>query len=307
MRPDTDKLLADASAVVANAEAGPVEQLQACELLVRHGILEPVLPVLRTLASDAKYAGSARLLLHTAHYMKRRGLVNDLKSVLADSKGRKAAVGDAAYWRSPDPERARRNLLIVFTGQDKNFWISLDLLHRIFRNMVGQTLYLRDFAAVCFLAGVDPYRNYESTLDHLRGMIQRAETQKVYTLGISAGGFAALKYGLDLSVDAVLALSPQTNLQPLMRSPRTAERFKRHGIPDEVLDLLPFYEQAERRPDVTIVYGGTNEGDGRHAQRMSHIPGIRLVSIPNLAMHASVPHLLATGRFEALVGEMLTR
>jgi len=308
MASQTDKLLADASAVVADDQAKPADRLVACEVLVQHGVVEPALPVLRTLVSHPELVGGARLLLHTAEYMKRRGLVNELTSPPGETEtGKKAAIGDAAFWRNRDPERAAKDLLLIFTGQEKNFWISLDLLHRIIRNLAGQAVYLRDFADVFFLAGIDPYRSYQATLKSLERIVKQSAARKLYTLGISAGGFAALKYGLDLSADGVLAFSPPTDVHSWLKDAETAARFKEFSIADEALDLVPFYDQAKRRPDVTIVYGGANEFDERQASRLAHLPGVRLQPIPNLAMHGSVAHLLATGRFEGLVRELLTR
>ena len=306
---ETAKILAEANALVADDVADPVERLKACEFLVQHGIVEPVLPVLRTLVTDPALVRGARLLLHTAQYMKRRGLVNELTSLPADEgTSRKPALGDAAFWRSRDPKRAAQNLLMVFTGAEKNFWISLDLLHRIIRNIVGQAAYLRDFANVFFLAGIDPYRDYPSTVDGLKTVITRCRAEKLYVMGISAGGFAALKYGLDLEADAVLAFGPPTEISRYLTNIRQmAKRFRDYQIGDEMIDVVPFYERAARRPDVTIVFGGANKRDQAQGQRLAHLPGVRLVPIPGLAMHGSVAHLLGTGRFEGLVQELVRR
>jgi hypothetical protein len=300
--------LAEAHVIAASDQATPAERFRACEVLVRFGVVEPALPVLRNLESDAVWAPAAGFLRRTAEYIRRRGLANEMTSVqFAEDEPDGVALGDAALWRSRDPQRCSESLLIVFVGRDKSFWVSLDMLHRIIRDVAGQALYLRDFAGVYFLAGIDPYRSYQSTLSGLKGVVERAAVRKVCLLGLSAGGFAALKYGLDLSAHAVLALSPLTDVRYAWGKPQTREQFERYNIPIEWLDVLPFYEQAERRPEVTIVYGELNQRDDYHARRLAHIPGVCLRQIPELSLHNSFAHLLGTGRFERLVRELLTQ
>jgi hypothetical protein len=302
------KEVVEAHAIVANDEAAPGERYRACEVLIRFGVVEPALPVLRNLESDAVWAPAAGFLRRTAEYIRRRGLATELTAIQFDEdENKRMAIGDAAFWKSRDPQRRSESLLIVFVGRDKSFWVSLDMLHRIIRDVAGQAVYLRDFAGVYFLAGIDPYCSYEDTLNGLKGVVEKAGVRKVCLLGLSAGGFAALKYGLDLSADAVLALSPLTDVRHAWAKPQTQEQFKRYNIPIEWLDILPFYERAERRPEVTIVYGELNQRDDHHARRLAHVPGVRLRQIPELSLHNSFAHLLGTGRFERLVRELLTQ
>jgi hypothetical protein len=263
---------------------------------------------LRQLEENAVWSAAAGFLRRTAEYIRRRGLATELTAVqFDDDENKSMALGDAAFWKSRDPQRRSESLLIVFLGRDKSFWVSLDMLHRIIRDVAGQVVYLRDFAGVYFLAGIDPYCSYEETLNGLKGVVQRAAVRKVCLLGLSAGGFAALKYGLDLSAHAVLALSPVTDIRRAWDKPAMQEQFTRYNIPIEWLDVLPFYELAQRRPEVTIVYGDLNQRDDLQAKRLAHIPGVRLRQIPELSLHNSFAHLLGTGRFERLMRELLTQ
>src|SRR5438128_681288 len=54
----------------------------------------------------------------------------------------------------------------------------------------------------------------DATLASLRRFIAFREGRRVVCIGNSAGGFAALDYGLALGADAVLCIAGQTNLTP---------------------------------------------------------------------------------------------
>jgi hypothetical protein len=301
--------IAAALAAIANTAASPQARLASCDLLIRNGVVECALPTLRSLAAVPMCAGRARLLLRTGEYLLRRGLLNDLVPVGIEgssaSQPRIPGVAATAFWRDKDPQRASQNLLIVFTGFGKEFWISLDLLHRILRHSFGQILYLRDFLNLCYQAGVPGLgNNYAVTLDRLKHIVHESSVEKLYMLGSSAGGYAALRYGLDLSADAILALSPITEL---CSDGVTARRLKARQVSPEEMDLLPDYERAHRRPNATIVYGAQNPKDSAAAKRFADFPEFRLVAVPDFAEHTVTAHLIGTGEFEQFVQDLVKK
>jgi hypothetical protein len=306
-----ENAIAAALSASADTAASPEVRLAACELLTQVGLVESILPALQCLATVPTCAGRARLLLRTREYLLRRGLLNDFVPI--GSEGGTAlqpSIPDAAataLWRHPDPRRASQNLLIVFTGIGKHLWLSLDLLHRVLRRCVGQILYLRDFHEVYFLAGVHGLGDdYASTLARLKKLARASSVEKLYVLGSSAGGHGALRYGLDLSADAILALSPATDLRNGVHEV-IANRLRDLQIPAEELDVLPAYERAHHRPRVTIVYGADNPEDSVAAHRFAHLSEFRLVPVPNVADHDITAHLIGTGEFEQLLHELLTK
>src|SRR5205085_8981054 len=120
----------------------------------------------------------------------------------------------------------------------------------ILRHSFGQILYLRDFLSLCYQGGVPGLGDsYAATLAQLKHIVHESSVEKLYVLGSSAGGYAALRYGLDLSADAILALSPITEL---CSDGLTARRLKARQLTPEEMDVLAHYERAHRRPSVTI-------------------------------------------------------
>src|ERR1700738_3521070 len=75
MRSPRETVIAAALAASADGTASPQSRLAACDLLIREGIVESVLPTLRDLTAVPTCAGRARLLLRTGEYFVRRGLL----------------------------------------------------------------------------------------------------------------------------------------------------------------------------------------------------------------------------------------
>ncbi len=307
-----ENAIAAALTASADSAASPEVRLAACELLIRVGLVDSIMPTLRSLTAVPTCAGRARLLLRTGEYFLRRGLLNDFVAVGGEGgTALQPSIPDAAaaaLWRDPDdPQRAAHTLLIVFTGVGKQFWVSLDLLHRILRRWFGQILYLRDFREIYFLAGVHGLgEDYAATLARLKQIASASSIEKRLVLGTSAGGYGALRYGLDLSADAILALSPATDLRNGVHEV-IANRLRDLQIPAEELDLLPAYERAHHRPRVTMVYGAHNPQDCAAAQRFAHFSEFQLVPVPDVASHDITAHLIGTGKFEQLLQELLTK
>src|SRR5712691_3715993 len=98
----------------ADSAASPEVRLAACELLIRVGLVESIMPTLRSLTAVPSCAGRARLLLRTGEYFLRRGLLNDFVSVGGEGgTALQPSIPDAAaaaLWRDPDPQRAAHTL-----------------------------------------------------------------------------------------------------------------------------------------------------------------------------------------------------
>jgi hypothetical protein len=294
-----------------NPDLAPEKRLKGCDSLIKYGFVEQALPALKELANDPEVGGSARMLQRTGEYLLRRGLANGLTSIDGDTSNLYTPMisdeANTAYWRSPDPERAAESLVILFTGESRKFGISLDVLHRILRRSVGQVVYLRDHNNLFYLAGIHTWGDAAATLDRLKRLIAESSVKRVCAIGSSAGGFAALRFGLDLSVDAVLALSPQTDLRKFPEFKVGTKSLQRFRIPGEALDLLPLYEQAERRPQVTIAYGEDNKADEGHVKRLAKFAEVEILPLPGVSQHNVVTYLIAEGLFDQLVQKTLGR
>ena len=92
--------------------------------------------------------------------------------------------------------------------------------------------------------------------------------ERVFCVGTSMGGYAALRFGYHLGVEAVWALSPQTLVKRLVRTDS--------GSDVEASDLAPLMANGNGRTTYHIYYNQSHDVDERAAQRLAGAPGVRL-------------------------------
>ena len=124
----------------------------------------------------------------------------------------------------------------------------------------------------------------------MRPLIEHAD--RVITVGVSAGGYAALLFGSLLDVDQVVAISPGSCLRLLPRIARRdrrwwrdIERARRGSIQREMLDLKP-YLAAHPVRHAEIHYATDNRLDRWHACRLRS-------DVVRTIAHPGSSHLLA--------------
>ena len=104
-------------------------------------------------------------------------------------------------------------LIVVFTGIGTRFWLSLMLLHLFLKRLNTHIIYLSDLRQFFFLDGLESVaRGYQGLLQALRGAVRELGAEEVYVLANSAGGFAGLRYAIDLRANSFLGLSIPTDL-----------------------------------------------------------------------------------------------
>jgi len=91
-------------------------------------------------------------------------------------------------------------------------------------------IFLRDRYVSWYIKGVNGYsKSYEETIDKLREDIVNIKPNKILTIGLSSGGFAALYFGNILKVDKIIACSPQIvlnndSIKPYYKKLKNVER-----------------------------------------------------------------------------------
>ena len=90
---------------------------------------------------------------------------------------------------------------------------------RAFREAgVGCALFVRDVLRSWYLRGIgDAGYTFQSVVDALRAEIDSVRPARLVTLGCSMGGYAAVRAGLALRADEVLAFGPQVIVRPADR------------------------------------------------------------------------------------------
>lgn len=280
--------------------------------LLRHGAVEEAMAALgQTLGdvskADDKSVRQARQLMAVCKRLQRSGLMTEvapyreLLDWVIDPAGDYGVAPGVWVREKPGATEA----LLVFTPEDGGFWISIDLLHGYLRDEPWHIVYLRDGIGCFHMAGIDGLApDYAGCVQALKVLLERLGAKQVYCLGGSAGGYAALRYGLDLDATAVASFSGPTSLVPAhwddAHRPFLEPLAER--APDMLQDLEPFYRQAAEPPRAILCHGAEHAGDCRAAEHMARAPGAVLMPLPGYDGHDTILYLVATramGRIRA--------
>jgi hypothetical protein len=145
---------------------------------------------------------------------------------------------------------------------------------------------------------------------HLAGLIPAGS--RVVTVGVSAGGYAALLFGALLGVDEVIAISPITCLTRRGRllmgdrrwGPEVRAIDRRHPEQHRHLDLRAV--AAGGLPPTAIHVARDHRLDRRHAARLEHRTEVE-VHLQDGADHLVVKQMRADGALEAVLARSLGR
>jgi hypothetical protein len=195
-----------------------------------------------------------------------------------------------------------KTVMFVFCGREHKPGLPVCVIHRWLGRLPVSVVYLRDFRALLYLAGIRSLgQNRHAALDSLRRIAASIGGQRILCYGNSGGVFAALHYGLDLESEAVLCLSGITNLNiefnSRLRSAASIAQLNR-VLPSQIVDLRRAYRAAKRPPRARVVYAVHNWDDRLHAEHMGDLPTVTLHAVPDTASHNVIADLIYRGEYE---------
>ena len=194
-------------------------------------------------------------------------------------------------------------VILAFTGRYGSLGIPLQLLHRWFARLDAHVVYLRDALDNAFELGMPGLSaDRAGTVKALRRVAEELGASRFCCYGNSTGGYAALRYGLDLGASAVLAFGAVTSLTETVWRERVGSRRTFATGPD----LRPLYEAAASRPRVRLVFGAENVFDAAHARNLENVPGVTLEAVPGLAGHNVFLDLIERGRYASVLADLVS-
>jgi uncharacterized protein (TIGR02466 family) len=106
-------------------------------------------------------------------------------------------------------------LTIIFSGMGGNNQPPTFIFYNLLKSYTCDKLFIRDLSYTWFLNntnfGNGQENNFKNMLKFLNDF-KKERHKKIYTIGCSAGGYAAILYGHYLNVDKCIAFAPQTCL-----------------------------------------------------------------------------------------------
>ena len=311
--------LAIAQALAAEPTAPPRVRLKACIELVLRARLAEAQPALKELEADPKLAPRVRGLLALGRYAERAGTKLDFagarpagghwETLDGTAPGASEEASGALLWVRPGASR----VLFAFCTLRGNFgilkgWVSVYLVHRVLAEVPVNVVYLRDETSCLNLAGNRSLGDdYGACVARLRALCEARGWREGYALGLSSGGFPALRYGLDLGLRSVLSFSGPTDLTPgpWLAERHPDERALSEKAPHMATDLLPLLRAAARRPRMLLCYGEDNELDAAQAKRLGELAETELVPFPAFGGHSTFMEAGRLGQLGALYARLL--
>jgi tetratricopeptide (TPR) repeat protein len=176
--------------------------------------------------------------------------------------------------------------VLVFTGGNDAITIPLDIVDHFMAPLPITCIYLKDFKRLRYLVGIESLsENYQGTIVALRRLLRTLGIHRVCAIGNCDGGFAAIRYGVELGAARILAFSTATYI-PQDASARTeqARNLKRRRlaahVPDAMSDLKPFLEASPHQAQIDLFYDQEDARDRTQALHLSGLPGVTLRALP---------------------------
>ena len=181
--------------------------------------------------------------------------------------------------------------LLVFAGSNDAVSLPLQLFDRYMAALDVTAIYLKDFNRLRFLTGIRSMSDsYAGTITTLRALLKKLGVTRLCTVGNCDGGFAAIRYGVELGAERTVTFGAPTHsaretfsrieqARNIMAK-RLAER-----VPPEMLDLKPFLEQSSHRTQINLFYEDEDTRDRMQALHLSRLPGVTLRPQTGLSNH----------------------
>jgi pimeloyl-ACP methyl ester carboxylesterase len=285
-------------AALARPKSKPAERYRACVNLVDCGELGRALFHATDLLGDEKLKPKIEALIGQCRAMRRLRLHS--RATEGWPEGAEVADGYAAIPAGSD------TTVLCFTGKGSIFGISSYFLRGLLEMHRVNTVFLFDWDEVGYLAGISGLgRSFEESVENLAALCRKLGTRRLVTLGVSLGGYGAMRYGLALGADATLTLAPR--LRGVLREKHLKEisaAVGRELSPAEI-DIRRLYAAEARTPLTWMVYGADHESDALCAAHMRGLPGIVEEPLRGVSDHRVLTRLAVSGEFTPLFGRFL--
>ncbi len=222
--------------------------------------------------------------------------------------GASAFVDDLRSDLQVIPRQETRTVVLYFCGRRNRPHMPLCMFQRWMAKLDASIVYLRDFDETHYLNGIPSCGSVAATVERLRRVIQELGSRRVLCLGNCSGGYGALRYGVLLGAQRVLAFGSPMNMEPefntYLNRTRSAQRLAA-AFPAAVLDLREVCLGATHRPEARLFYGDKCWDDRIHSEHMAGIPGVTLQPVPDFDGHGIVPELIRRKLFDNVLGRFV--
>jgi acyl-CoA synthetase (AMP-forming)/AMP-acid ligase II/acyl carrier protein len=202
------------------------------------------------------------------------------------------------------------NVLLCFCAKNGTLGLPLNFVHEWLGRLPTSLVYIKDFRNLRGGRGfptLGPDR--DAAVTALRCIADKIGGKRIYTLGVSLGGFAALYYGLALEAEASVNFGGATDYTPeFVRT--IGQIFDNYfefceQAPDYAVNLGGLFATARRRPRVALVYSAGHAEDRQQAEQLAGLSNVELLAVDS-ALHNVVDPLVRRREFLTLLQRFLS-
>jgi pimeloyl-ACP methyl ester carboxylesterase len=205
------------------------------------------------------------------------------------------------------PGTGNSDMFVMFAGAGHRFAVNWLLFARPDVHVV----LLRDHSFGGYVSGL---RGVGSTfgeclkwLDWVRGDLG---APRAHMLGLSMGGYGALRWGLEQGATTVTSFSSPTNIvldevHPEDHADIPFYRRVFSHAPVEAKDCRRLYDAAASVPRTRLFYGEQHVRDARWARNMQGVRNCTLEAVPGCDNHYTFGHLSSRGSLPGLMNALL--
>jgi hypothetical protein len=175
-----------------------------------------------------------------------------------------------------------KTAVFIFTGSNDGISMPLNIFDNFMAALPITSIYLKDFNRLRYLVGIASLSpDYEGTIMALRGMVRTLGVTRVCTIGNCDGAFAAIRYGVELGAERIIAFSPATyvphDVSAKFEQARNLKRIRLAAeVPEGMTDLRPFLEAHRHNVQIEVFYDQEDPRDRAHALHLSGLSGVSL-------------------------------
>jgi hypothetical protein len=203
-----------------------------------------------------------------------------------------------------DLEHDSDSLLIAFGGIAGHLGVPVFEFFKVTGSVDAKRAFIRDHRRAWYHRGVaGATSSIEETAQYLRAAIRNSGVRRTVMVGNSAGGYAALLFGVLAGADSVIAFAPQTFISAELRARHGDDRWAKEiaalrasGCEDpRYLDLVDVLRPGQRRD---IYYSSADRLDTLHAERMD---GVATLHRHEVGAHDLVRELRNSGELRTIL------
>lgn len=282
----------------ASSAEGAVFYLGLGKILLGQGRVESAIAELAKVSDGVVQSELARELEQIAQSV---SMSDTYRELSASSQATTVQDDTLMIWEN---ERGSDKIVYVFGGGGLRAFLMIASMHRSLKKQGCHIVYLVDRHSGFFLKS-ERWPKISALRDELLDLATQIGATKRYTLGISSGGYAALRLGLDLEADRILAFSPlvtpATNAFPATR------KFFR-SLCDDDANFIPniddYYQTRSALPPAIIVYGEGSDRDRQSAEQLEMFNSVQLRSVDGCNNHGSLKWLMERSEFDPFLDDL---